>query len=510
MSDLQARAEDAFVRLRNRRATGIDRVPRLTAEALRQAVAGAVASGWRLVTLFGSPEDDSNLRIIAILADDERGHLGAACAIVGQRYPAIAAHCEQAVMFEREMAEQCSVFPEGHPDLRPLRRHPPDHRPREWLTAAPFSRAAHAFTHFGGGEVHEVAVGPVHAGIIEPGHFRFQAHGEEVLQLEIMLGYQHRGVEPLLETMDSARAVYVAESIAGDSVIAHASAYCGALEALSRSHKSARAQAIRGIALELERLANHVGDLGALAGDVAYQPAAAFFGRLRGECLNMLMTISGNRYGRGLVRPGGVSFDITAPMARELHARVVKLERDLRPVAELFFGTASVQSRLEGVGAVSRDACVTHGFVGPVARACELHRDVRHDHPYGVFRYAQIPVATAWAGDVYARALVRWVEIQRSLEFVEEHLRSLPAGVPRAPGGPVAPAEIVVAIEEGWRGEVVHVVVTDERGTVRRHKVTDPSFHNWPALALAMPGNQISDFPLCNKSFNLSYAGHDL
>ena len=143
-------------------------------------------------------------------------------------------------------------------------------------------------------------------------------------------------------------------------------------------------------------------------------------------------------------------------------------------------------------------------------RTAELHRDVRHDHPYGVYRYAQIPVATAWAGDVYARALVRWVEIQRSLEFVHEHLRSLPVGVPRAPGGPVAPAEIVVAIEEGWRGEVVHVVVTDERGTVRRHKVTDPSFHNWPALALAMPGNQISDFPLCNKSFNLSYAGHDL
>jgi Ni,Fe-hydrogenase III large subunit len=145
-----------------------------------------------------------------------------------------------------------------------------------------------------------------------------------------------------------------------------------------------------------------------------------------------------------------------------------------------------------------------------VARACEVHRDVRHDHPYGAYRYAQIPVATAWAGDVYARALVRWIEIRRSLEFVREQLETLPAGPPLVPFGPLARSELVVAIEEGWRGEVVHVALTNERGDIRRHKVTDPSFRNWEALSAAVPGNQISDFPLCNKSFNLSYAGHDL
>ena len=501
----------SFGRLRNRRATRLDALPQLSIEALGDAIATAVDDGWRIVSLFGSPEDDTALRVIAVIADDERGHLGGASAVVGGRYPSIAARCPQAAPFEQEMAEQCGVVPEGHPRLVPLRRHPVDHRPRAWTSPdIPFGQAADRFTPFLGDEVHEVAVGPVHAGIIEPGHFRFQAHGEEVLALEIMLGYQHRGVERLLETSDRGRAVYVAESIAGDSVIAHASAYCGAIEALARSHKSARAQAIRGIALELERLANHVGDLGALAGDIAYQPAAAFFGRLRGECLNMLMTISGNRYGRGLVRPGGVAFDITAAMADELHGRAQTLERELRPVAELFFGTDSVQSRLDGVGVVSRQACVTHGFVGPVARACEVHRDVRHDHPYGVFRYAQIPVATAWTGDVYARALVRWLEILRSLEFVREQLRSLPSGAVRASCEGLTPSEIVVALEEAWRGEVVHVVVTDDRGNTRSHKVTDPSFRNWAALALAMPGNQMSDFPLCNKSFNLSYAGHDL
>ena len=500
----------AFARLGNRRATRLDAVPSWDTEEFRASIASAVSSGWRIVSLFGTPEADASVRLIAILADDRRGRLGAAMTVVGDRYPSIASECPQAARFECEIAEQCGAVPDGHPWLRSVRRHPPDHAPSAWPSPVDFVRNAQTRTSFHGEEVHEVAVGPVHAGIIEPGHFRFHAHGEEVLALEIVLGYQHRGVEALLEGGDAARALYVAESIAGDSVIAHASAWCGAIEALCRSHKSARAQAIRGVALELERLANHIGDLGAIAGDIAYLPAAAFFGRLRGECLNMLMEISGNRYGRGLIRPGGVAFDIPSEMGARLHDRVRRLHAELRPVADLFFGAGSVQSRLEGVGTVSSEDCVTHGFVGPVARACELHQDVRHDHPYGVFRYAQIPVATAWAGDVFARALVRWIEIQRSLEFLAEQFVALPAGPVRALCERPTAGELAVALEEGWRGEVAHVVLTDDRGRIRRHKVTDPSFHNWDALALAMPGNQISDFPLCNKSFNLSYAGHDL
>ncbi|MCR4341828.1 MAG: hypothetical protein NUW01_18285 [Gemmatimonadaceae bacterium] len=469
----------------------------------------AVATGWRIVSLFGLPEGADELRLIAVLGHDAAGQLAALSTLVGRRYPALTTRCRQAARFECEIAEQCGATPEGHPRLQPLRRHSPDHAPSRW-SQAPSDAASYRFARITGGEVHEVGVGPVHAGIIEPGHFRMQAHGEEVLALDIMLGYQHRGVERLLESLDRARAIYVGESIAGDSVIAHASAYCGALEALARSHKSGRAQTIRGIALELERLANHIGDLGAMSGDVAYQPAAAYFGRMRGECLNLLMTISGNRYGRGLIRPGGVGFDIDEALAQEIERRVRHLETELRQVADLFFGTASVQSRLEGVGIVSRDACLERGFVGPVARACGVARDVRHDHPYGVFRYVQVPVATAWAGDVYSRALVRRLEIQRSIEFVAEQVRAIPKGDLRAPCDGLVPGELVVALEEGWRGEVVHVALTDDGGRIRRHKVVDPSFHNWPALAAAMPGNQISDFPLCNKSFNLSYAGHDL
>ena len=495
--------------LANRRAVRLADVDTLGIDEFRATVIEAVVTEWRIVAFFGMPEDQHRLRLLAILADDERGELTAVSAVTGARYPSLTPACPQASRFERELSEQCGVIPEGHPWLKAVRRHPPDHSPPGWRFE-PHDRADYPFHRVEGEEVHEVAVGPVHAGIIEPGHFRFQAHGEQVLFLEIMLGYQHRGVERLLESLPRERAVLVAESIAGDTVIAHASAYCGAIEALARSQKSARAQSIRGIALELERLANHVGDLSALAGDVAYQPGAAYFGRLRGEFLNLLMLISGNRLGRGLIRPGGVAFDVPEAMVSEIVRRVRHVEPELRAVGELFFGTASVQSRLEAVGAVPRDTVRSHGFVGPVARACDVHRDVRHDHAYGVFRFAQIPVATAWAGDVFARALVRWVEIQRSLEFVREQTASLPRGGLREPCETLRPGELVVALEEGWRGEVAHVVVTDDRGGVRRHKVVDPSFHNWDALALAMPGNQISDFPLCNKSFNLSYAGHDL
>ena len=497
--------------LRNRRAIPWASVPVEPVERFGQSVTDAVAGGggWRVASLFGTPDGNGQTRLVAILADDAAGELGVTSAIVGDRYPSLTPACPQAHGFEREIAEQCGVIPAGHPGLKPLRRHPPDHLPAGRQVVAT-DREAYPFFQVAGDEVHEVAVGPVHAGVIEPGHFRFQAHGEQVLFLEIMLGYQHRGVEGLLERSERDRAVLVAESIAGDTVIGHAGACCGALEALARSRKTPRGQVVRGIALELERLANHIGDLGAIAGDIAFQPAAAYLGRMRGDCLNLLMTLSGNRYGRGLVRPGGAAFDLTPAMAAEMRDRLQRLDEELTPVLTLLFEAASVQARLEGVGVVPRNACVEYGFVGPVARACELPRDVRHDHPWGIFRFAHIPVATMWAGDVLARALVRRLEIQRSLEFTIEQLGALPRGPARVDCGPLRPNELAVAMVEGWRGEILHVVITDDQGRVRRHKATDPSFHNWPALALAMPGNDISDFPLCNKSFNLSYAGHDL
>ncbi|MBI1796444.1 MAG: hydrogenase [Candidatus Eisenbacteria bacterium] len=496
--------------LRNRRSIPWAAVPCRPIAAFRSGVIDAVGAGARLVSLFGLADGDRETRLVAVLADDARGELDATSARVEERYPALTPECPQAHVFEREVAEQCAVTPEGHPWLKPLRRHPPDHLP-SGRSVPPVDREDYPFFRIDGDELHEVGVGPVHAGIIEPGHFRFHAHGERVLFLEIVLGYQHRGVERLLETLTPVRAMLVAESIAGDTVIGHAEAWCGALEALGRVHKSPRAQAVRAAALELERLAAHIGDLGAMAGDIAYAPAAATFGRLRGDCLNLLLTLSGNRYGRGLVRPGGVAFDVTAEMAAAMVDVLTRVAAEFARAADDCFSAESVQARYEGVGVVPSDVCRDLGLVGAAARACGFARDVRSDHPWGAFRYAHIPIATAAAGDVAARAVLRRLEVERSLEFLIEQIRALPRGVARADaGGPLAPEELAVALVEGWRGEIAHVVLTDERGAIRRAKIKDPSFHNWSALAAAMPGNTISDFPLCNKSFNLSYAGHDL
>jgi Ni,Fe-hydrogenase III large subunit len=361
-----------------------------------------------------------------------------------------------------------------------------------------------------GEEVHEVAVGPVHAGVIEPGHFRFQCHGETVHHLEISLGYQHRGVERALRGGPDRRTRHYIETLAGDTTIGHASAWCRAMEWLSGARVSPRAMAVRGIAAELERLANHIGDLRALAGDVGFLPTLSYCGRIRGEALNMTALICGNRFGRGLLVPGGVACDIDAPLADELLQRLDALEADACGAVELMFRSASVLSRFEGVGTVTAATAVDIGLVGPAARACGLEIDVRHQFPYGIYRFAYIPVCTWTSGDCFARAYVRWMEVKRSIEFLREQLRRLPAGEVRQPAGGLPADMLTVSLAEGWRGEIVHVAMTDDVGRFRLYKVIDPSFHNWFGLACAMRGQQISDFPLCNKSFNLSYCGHDL
>ncbi|MBN1270278.1 MAG: NADH-quinone oxidoreductase subunit C [Kiritimatiellae bacterium] len=470
-------------------------IPQLALADFRQAVVDAARAGGRLAAFFGVPQE-RGVRLLAVLAGGD-AVLRIAAADVRDTYAALTQDCPQAHLFEREIAEQCGIRPEGHPWLKPVR----------------FPRGEPGVTDFfrvNGEEVHEVAVGPVHAGIIEPGHFRFQCHGETVFHLEISLGYQHRGVERALLGGPHPRMIHHMETLAGDTTIGHATAYCEALETLADCDVPPRAQAIRGIALELERLANHTGDLGALANDVGYLPTASYCGRIRGDFLNMSALLCGSRFGRGLVRPGGVAFDLDGPRAEDLLKRVRQGMRDVEVAVNLLWNTPSVLARFEGTGIVAAETCEQLGLVGPAARACGLERDARHEFPSGIYRFFHIPVSTWHAGDVFARAYVRWLEIQRSVAFIEDLLAALPAGGIRADVGPLGANAMVISLTEGWRGEICHVAVTDAGGRFARYKVVDPSFHNWSGLAMALRGGQISDFPLCNKSFNLSYGGHDL
>jgi Ni,Fe-hydrogenase III large subunit len=304
--------------------------------------------------------------------------------------------------------------------------------------------------------------------------------------------------------------VHYLETAAGDTTIGHCTAYCEVLESLGSSQATARGSALRGIALELERLANHVGDLGALAGDVGFLPTASYCGRLRGDFLNLTAEICGSRFGRGLVRPGGAQFDLDEAMVAALRERLDRAFTDSRAAIELLWGAPSVMERFEGTGVVPREVALELGLNGPAARASGLDRDARRDHPSGIFRFHHIPVAIADSGDVFARAYVRWLEIQRSVTFVGELLAALPRGPLWREVASVGGSRVAVSLVEGWRGEICHVALTDAAGRFERYKVIDPSFHNWSAVAYALRGQQISDFPLCNKSFNLSYCGHDL
>jgi len=413
-------------------------------------------------------------------------------------YPALTLRRPEAHLFEREVWEQHGLVPEGHPWLKPVRG------------AGGTAPATAEFFRVEGREVHEVAVGPVHAGVIEPGHFRFQCAGEEVLHLEIALGYQHRGIEAALPGGPHRATLAQMETVAGDSTVAHATAYALVCEALAGAEAPLRAQWLRAIALELERLANHTGDLGALANEVAFLPTAAACGKVRGDFLNLTALVCGNRFGRGLVRPGGCRYDLDGERTARLVAQAKQAGAEVEEAAAWLWDAASVRARFESTGIVPDEAATELGLVGPVARGCGRVRDVRYDHPAGWHRFAQIPVAVWPGGDVFARTRVRALEVQRSGAFLAEQLAAAPDGSLGTGPLPLAGEMLAVALTEGWRGETCHVALTDRAGKFRRYKIVDPSFHNWAGLALAMRGQAISDFPLCNKSFNLSYCGCDL
>ncbi len=495
----------AALELHNGRAVALADLPTLPGIAFAGRIIDLAERGLRLVAYCGLPDGSGGLRRLAVLADDTEGRLLALAAPAEADSPALTPDCPAAHLFERELFEQWGLHPEGHPWLKPVRgeRRRPDGAANPRPDEGRFFR-------INGSQVHEVAVGPVHAGVIEPGHFRFQCQGETVHHLEIALGYQHRGIEARLAGGPDVRTGQYMQTLAGDTSIGHSLAYAQVCEALAGHGAPSSAQVIRGIALELERLANHTGDLGALAGDVGFLPTQSFCGRLRGDYLNLTALICGNRFGRNLVRPGGVAWGLDAERAGRLRERLDRTYAQTAQAVELLWDTPSVMARFEGCGQITRADAERLGLVGVAARACGLERDARYSHPLGIYALAHLPVATATSGDVLARAFVRWLEIQRSVEFIRSLLDLQCGEEIYAPPPPLAGGRLAVSLVEGWRGEICHVAATDPAGRFLTYKVVDPSFHNWPGLALALRGVAISDFPINNKSFSLSYCGHDL
>jgi len=439
------------------------------------------------------------LRLVMCIADDAAHDiLVYACDVAeGANLASAAADCLALERFEREIHENWGIEFEGHPWYKPVRD---------------FMPGKYKFFQMEGEELHEVGVGPVHAGVIEPGHFRFICNGEDVLHLEIQLGWQHRGIESLmLEKKRLIERVLLAEGIAGDSCVSHSTAFAGLWESLCGFKPGRDVLWARTLAAELERIANHTGDLGAICGDVAYQLGAAVFGRLRTPVVNFSQRWCGNRLGKGNVRPAYAPYAFTEDLKQQLLSDLAAYERDFLEMSDKIQYFPSVLSRLDRTGVVSTAQAESIGAVGMAAKCAGVCHDTRASHPYGVYSALDVKPIVKTAGDVLARTELRIDEIRQSLALVRTLLDNIPSfeSAMLSAGSPKADS-FAISLTEGWRGEICHCAVTGADGELVAYKIKDPSFHNWMALALAVRGNEISDFPICNKSFNLSYCGHDL
>jgi Ni,Fe-hydrogenase III large subunit/Ni,Fe-hydrogenase III component G len=458
--------------------------------------------GFEIHYLFGHPKENWFLdAAVSVPADNPAiDSLGTLC------YPGS--------RFEREIFDLFGVVPAGHADPRPLVRHgfwPKDYfplrkdaKPKKFIDdGRPFP-----FQEVGGEGVYEIPVGPVHAGIIEPGHFRFSVVGETIIDMKSRFYFTHKGTEKLFEGQSPFDAVKLAERISGDTTIGHALAFCQALESLSDVVAPPRARYLRVALLELERLYNHVADFGMIANDTGFAFAHAHCFRIRERLLRLNKRVTGNRLLRGSLIPGGVVQDL--PRDLDLAAEVESALADFEEIVEVTLANRMVTDRLDGTGQLMTRIARDQGVLGFVARASGIDVDVRRDHPFAAYKDLEFAVPVLQSGDVKARTLVRVAETRESVRLIRQVMDKLPAGPLAVALNPLSPFAPAFSIVEGWRGAIVHWLMTDKAGRLDRVKIMDPSFLNWPSLSHALLKNIVPDFPLCNKSYNQSYSGNDL
>ncbi len=479
------------------------------AELLEEAATLLSRGEYHIAEYFATAQDDGSLRFFFIMLDDASSSV-MICSFTSAgpapELPSLTARYHGAHCFEREMAELYGIRFTGSPWDKPLRFPADGVCPQRTIDDYPFYRMS-------GEDLHQVNVGPIHAGIIEPGAFRFICNGEKVLHLEIALGYQHRGVEKCMTSTDNRlRQCLIAESAAGDTSVAGATAASMIMERLGGGDVSPQYEILRAVALELERMATHIADTGALCMDIGYQLGQVTCEALRTVTINTTQMWCGNRFGKGIVRPFGSYYPLTDAVRGKIRANITDVRRRYEQVARDIKNLPSLLARFESCGTVTCQQMQAIGGVGTAAKASGLARDIRSTHPWGAY-VSQIehkPVVKQY-GDIMSRLTVRKNEVLQSADYVLSLLDAATDEVPRPDyGTKFAPLSLAFSLVEGWRGEICHAAVTGSDGNIVCYKIKDPSMHNWLALALAVRGEGISDFPICNKSFNLSYCGHDL
>ena len=510
-----------FIKITNHQSVPLSSIPELNYSSFFQTNTELIENHpERHCVLYFGHRENKSVRLICCIADDNDHDIKVSSSVVKDDsvLSSFSARILSFEKFEREIHENFGVKYSDHPWLKPVRY--AENRADKSLTIANYP-----FFNIDSEELHEVGVGPVHAGIIEPGHFRFLCNGEQILHLEIQLGYQHRGLEQLFLTKTKLiQRTTLAESIAGDSAVGHTTAFAYLLESMSKVKPDQEILFCRTLAQELERIAVHTGDLSAICTDIAYQLGSSVFGRLRTPLINFFQEWCGNRLAKGLIRAGYNPFPFNKPLADRLITILDAFEPDFIEMNNELSRLPTSLSRFERTGMLSYDQLLRIGTVGMSARMNTLIRDIRISHPYGLYSQFKHEPVIKHHGDVYSRVQIRKQEVLQSIGYIRQLLNQIPQLQPQSQPPPPPPPQpqpqpqpvilsadsFGISLTEGWRGEICHACITGHNGEMLIYKIKDPSFHNWLALALAVRNNEISDFPVSNKSFDLSYCGHDL